>query len=192
LVGGIDEMTDHNYFFYDKLGHWKKEITDASGLLQTNTPGTIGGEGAAFFLLSKNKSQHDYAQLLSLKTIYSPTDSKEIESTISELLNENNLSKNDIHLVLYGLNGDSRRDHWYHEIKDAYFQNTAAGWFKHLCGEYQTSGGFAMWTVANILKSGKVPDSLLLKKSKVPDTIKNILIYNGYSNNHSLLLLRKI
>ena len=57
LVGGIDEMTDHNYFFYKKLGHWKNETVPSSQLLGSGTPGTIGGEGAAFFMLAKEKNE---------------------------------------------------------------------------------------------------------------------------------------
>jgi|SRR5688572_19220829 len=190
LVGGIDEMTDHNYFFYDKLGHWKKEKVAASALLQTNSAGTLGGEGSAFFLLSKFSSENDYACLKGIKTIYNPIDHQEIQDAVNEFLNDNQLIREDISLVLYGFNGDNRNDHWYSALRKNYFQNTSAGWFKQLCGEFQTAAAFAMWLTAIILKSGKIPGKILLEKQK-SERLSHVLIYNMYSNNHSLLLLEK-
>ncbi len=190
LVGGIDEMTDHNYFFYDKLGHWKKEKINSSELLTSLTPGTIGGEGAAFFTLSADKSKQDCATLLGVKTIYNPESAGALQITISDFLKDNGLGREDIGLVLYGFNGDSRSDHWFTSVKENLFINSGAGYFKHLCGEYQTSGSFAMWLAAVCLKEGKVPPAIQWGKQK-SEQLNHVLIYNKYGNNHSLLLLKK-
>lgn len=191
LVGGIDEMTVHNYFFYDKLNHWKKEKINSLSLFKSGTEGTIGGEGASFFALSKIKSATDYARLIGVKTIYNPQNNKEIENSIATLLNQNNLTKENIDLAIYGNNGDIRFDFWYTAIKNEYLKNTPAAGFKHLCGEYQTSTSFAMWLGAVILKSQNIPDLILLNEKKC-EQLKYVLIYNSYGNNHSLLLLQKI
>ncbi len=190
LVGGIDEMTDHNYFFYDKLGLWKKEKINSSRLLQSDSPGTIGGEGSAFFVLNKNKSEDDYAILAGVKTIYNPESAGALHITISEFLKDNGLGRENIDLVLYGFNGDSRSDHWFTFVKENVFMNSGAGYFKHLCGEYQTSGSFAMWLAALCLKEGKVPPVIQWGKQK-SEQLNHVLIYNKYGNNHSLLLLKK-
>ncbi|MDQ3049406.1 MAG: beta-ketoacyl synthase chain length factor [Bacteroidota bacterium] len=191
LTGGIDEMTDHNYFFYDKLGLWKKEKIHSSELLQSNTPGTIGGEGSAFFVLSKKASGDDYAILTAVKTIYNPESTQIMQEIISSFLNENHLGQEDIDLVLYGFNGDNRSDHWYASVKENFLTTSAAGYFKHLCGEYQTSGSFALWLAACCIKNRKIPDAILLEKQK-SERLNHVLIYNMYGNNHSLLLLKKI
>lgn len=190
LVGGIDEMTAHNYYFYDKLNHWKKEKINSLFLFKSGTEGTIGGEGASFFVLSKIKSATDYARLIGVKTIYNPQNNKEIENSIATLLNQNNLTKENIDLAIYGNNGDVRSDSWYSVLKNDYLNNTPAAGFKHLCGEYQTSASFAMWLGAVILKSQKIPHVILLNDKK-REQLNHLLIYNSYGKNHSLLLLEK-
>jgi len=188
LVGGIDEMTDHNYFFYKKLGRWKTEQINSNSLYTSTTKGSIGGEGASFFVLSKKQTPGDYAELKGVKTIYNPANPGQIQNKLAELFAENNIKSSDIDLVLYGLNGDVRTDHWFTSVMENYLKNIPDGVFKHLCGEYQTASAFAVGLAARILKSGVVPDSILYGKLK-PETVRNILIYNSYGNNHSLFLL---
>ncbi len=189
LVGGLDEMTEKNLLIYDRLGIWKKEKISSAKLFQHKTPGTIAGEGASFFVLSKNSSDNDYAKLIAVKTIYTPASPSEINENISSILELNNLNKTDIDLVLYGLNGDVNYDVFIESVKDNYLKNIPAGAFKHLCGEYQTSGAFAMWLAAMILKTQSVPKGILLEKNETINKIKNILIYNCYENNHVVYLL---
>ncbi len=189
LVGGIDEMTDHNYFFYDKLGHWKKEKINSSELLTSLTPGTIGGEGAAFFTLSGDKSKQDYATLLGVKTIYNPLTPASMLTRTNKFLHENNLDNENVDVVLYGNNGDSNSDYWYSYLRENNFKDATTCSFKHLCGEYQTSSAFAMWLGALILKSGKIP-AAILQSSKKSERLSHVLIYNMYENNHSLILLQ--
>ena len=92
-------------------------------------------------------------------------------------------------LVLLGLNGDPSQDVVYENLLSELFKNTMTGSFKHLCGEYFTSGAFALWLAAKILKYQRVPHVV----SGVPVTdskIKHILIYNHYRNlDHSLMLI---
>lgn len=189
LVGGLDEMTEKNLFIYDRLEIWKKEKIKSSELFLHRSKGTIGGEGAAFFVLSKNSSVNDYAKLIGVKTIYNPTTANEIGIEAETLLTENSLTKNDVSLVLYGMNGDVSTDSFYEQIKTVCFPNTPSGGFKQLCGEYQTSSSFAMWMAAMILKNQKIPSGTLLHSQSSAKSLQTILICNHYENNYSLLLL---
>ncbi len=135
---------------------------------------------------------HDYAKLLGVKTIYNPTTPEEINIQIDSLLKENLLSKDDVSLVLYGRNGDTNTDNFYDQFKTQFFLTTPSGAFKHLCGEYQTSGSFAMWMAAMILKNQSVPDAVMHPSQPVALPIKSVLIYNNYENNHSVMLVGRV
>lgn len=189
LVGGLDEMTEKNLLIYSRLNNWKKENIRSNELFAQKSEGTIAGEGASFFVMSKKSSANDYAKLLAVKTIYRPAGAETINEAIESLLNENKLTKNDLSLVLYGLNGDSRSDYFIEDVRNNHLKNIPVGVFKHLCGEYQTSGAFAMWLAAMILKTQSVPDLVLLKKQQLNFPIRHILIYNNYDTNHTLYLL---
>ncbi|HEX8515861.1 MAG TPA: beta-ketoacyl synthase N-terminal-like domain-containing protein [Bacteroidia bacterium] len=189
LVGGHDEMTDKYYRVCDRVGYWKKEATPTMALLESNTDGSIAGEGAAFFMLSNEKSDKNYAKLRSLKFIYKPENQQEIEHRLNEMLSEKGLKAEDIDLVIYGINGDARYDGVYHQLKDNYFPAADAAYFKHLCGEYQTAGSFAMWVAAMAIKTQTIPEAVLIGSRKKRQ-IKNVLIYNSFmGTDHAAFLL---
>jgi 3-oxoacyl-(acyl-carrier-protein) synthase len=192
LIGGLDEMTPNNFLLFDRINRWKKENIPSLNLINAKTEGTIAGEGAAFFVLSNEENESNYAILKGLRIIYKPESKVVVEDKIQELLIENKLTHDDIDLVLYGINGDIRYDNIHYEIKETLFQNTTSGYFKHLCGEYQTSSGFAMWLSAMILKNQQIPKSIIID-NKNHKSISNILIYNNYElENQTLMLLSKI
>jgi 3-oxoacyl-[acyl-carrier-protein] synthase II len=189
LIGGHDEMTDKYYRVCDRIGYWKKEVVPTMELINSKTSGSIAGEGAAFFVLSSEASSSDYAKLRAIKTIYKPESEAEIETKITGLLAEKGLTKDDIDVVVYGINGDVRFDKTYYNLKDNYFKNSTSVYFKHLCGEYQTSGSFAMWMASKILETQSIPQEILIGENKTK-SIKNVLIYNTFLDvDHSVYLL---
>lgn len=189
LTGAHDEMTPKYYRVCDRIGYWKKEGVSTFDLIKSTTPGSVAGEGAAFFMLGKEQNDHSYAKLRGLKTIYKPENNKATEQCIQELLTEKGLSIKDIDLVIYGINGDSRYDHVYYDLKNGLFKDATACYFKHLCGEYQTASSFAMWIAAMILKTQTVPSAVLIGENK-HKPVKNILIYNTFLNiDHSVFVL---
>ncbi len=189
LTGAHDEMTDKYYRVCDRIGYWKKENVSTFDLIHSKTNGTISGEGAAFFMLGKEKSENAYAKIRALKTIYKPANKTEIGAKINDLLSEKGLNFSDIDLVIYGINGDNRYDSVYYDIMKDLFSNATSIYFKHLCGEYQTASSYAMWIASMILKTQTVPSSILIGENK-HKSIKNVLIYNSFLNiDHSLFLL---
>ena len=186
LVGGIDEITDYSFDITNRFGLFKKGISSNLDLFSTISRGSIAGEGAAFFLLSKQSSDQDYAILEDMHTFYKPTDNKQIEYTIRTFLEERSLSMNDIDIVLCGRNGDANGDKIYDYLNGTIFDGTSVSNYKHLCGEYPTSTGFALWLACGVVKSGSVP--AVIGKS-VRKEIKRILIYNHYESIHHSLML---
>lgn len=190
LIGGHDEMTEKYYRVCDRIGYWKKEESvPTMELINSKTNGSIAGEGAAFFILSKEQSETSYAKLRGIKTIYKPENNEEIEQKVTELLTANGLTANDIDLVVYGINGDARFDKTYYHLKDNLFKSSTSTYFKHLCGEYQTAGSFAMWLASKIIKTQSIPSATLIGENKTKQ-IKNVLIYNTFLDaDHSVYLL---
>ena len=183
LVGGTEEMIDVSFTVLTRLGLYKRKPISNLDLYKEESKGTIGGEGASFFLLSGKASTNNLAELVGLKTLYRPTN---IEQGISNFLKEHSLNIKDVDLVITGRNGDIKNDKVYNDLEQSIFANSALVNYKHLCGEYPTSSSFALWLAANIIKTGTVPTIV----ENIGTEPKKVLIYNHYQGNyHSLMLL---
>jgi len=186
LAGAADEITDASHAILSRFGLYKKEPIANTDLFASHTKGTVAGEGAAFFLLSNQSSATDYASLDAVYTFYRPAGTTEVERHIAGLLQQQALSLADIDLVVCGNNGDAKGDTVYHALDKTIFAQHPKAYYKHLCGEYPTSTGFALWLAASIIKNKSLPLAL----GHAPfGNIKRILIYNHYENIHHSLML---
>jgi 3-oxoacyl-(acyl-carrier-protein) synthase len=157
-------------------------------MLKWNSPGSMAGEGAGYFLLSTGRTEKTYACIRDVRTLYKPS-ADEIRQRVISMLSASGLKVQDIDLVLLGINGDNRTDNIYYEFARSMFPGTPLSYYKHLCGEYHTASGFALWLAANILKRQTVPEIIRINDHHW-EPIRNILIYNQYYNvNHSLMLV---
>ncbi len=189
LVGGTDEMTDASFAILTRLGLYKRWPLSNLALFNTSSNGSIGGEGAAFFLLTDKPNSNNLAELIAIKTFYKPTTIKNTELNINAFLLANSVKIEDIDLVITGRNGNLRNDAVYDALNKLLFAQNAKANYKHLCGEYPTSVSFALWLAANIIKKGVVP-AIVAERDIKSQTPKRILIYNHYQNNyHSLMLV---
>jgi len=188
LVGAIDEITNISHTILSRMGLYRQDDHSSAGLFSEKKKGTIGGEGAAFFLLASQPSATDYAKLSGLKTFYKPSGQKEVEAQISSFLTEHSLSMSDVDAVIAGRSGDLRSDEIFDKLGQTLFVNTPTINYKHLCGEYPTASSFALWMAANMVKTGSVPSSL---ESNLPvkSNLKQVLVYNHYQNIHHALFL---
>jgi len=188
LAGGIDEITDINYTIFTRFGLYKQIPVSNLDLINSETKGTIAGEGSVFFLLGNQPTTDDHAQLEGVSTYYKPVDRNEREQNILSFLASHDLSIEDIDLVITGRNGDYRSDALFNELDDSVFKNKPTINYKQLCGEYPTSSSFALWLAANIMKTGVVPPVTGHKSGSI-ERLKRILIYNHYLNIHHSLML---
>jgi 3-oxoacyl-[acyl-carrier-protein] synthase II len=189
LAGGIDEMTPNHLTITRRPGHWKYGPVKNLEMLKWDSPGSLAGEGASFFLLSAGKTDKTYACIRDVKTIYKPSNPDEIKQRVISMLSSSGINISDIDLVLLGINGDNRTDSIYYEFAQSIFPGTPLSYYKHLCGEYHTASGFALWLAANILQRQTVPEIIRINELR-HEPVRNILIYNQYYNvNHSLILV---
>lgn len=189
LVGGIEEMVDTSFKVLTRLGLYKRFPISNLRLFATESKGTIGGEGAAFFLLSDKPSYNNLAELTGIKTVYKP---ENIAAAIKKFCKENSLEIQDLDLVITGKNGDIANDESYKDLEATIFKNTPIANYKHLCGEYPISASFGLWLAANIVKKGEVP-AVVAQGGVNNKPPKKVLLYNHYQNKyHSLMLVSAI
>lgn len=188
LCGGVDELTLKTYKILQRLGVARHE--QMSGDVFKKKNGSIYGEGAAFFLLSSEAGARNYGCLSGLDMLLKPGSVVEVEDFLTAFLKKQQIAPQEVDLILYGNNGDSKGDAIYGHIQQNIFPGNAFGCFKHLCGEYHTSTSFAFWLAAKILMEQHIP-SLVSKSLNKPDQIKNLIVYNHYQGgNHVVFHLQ--
>ncbi len=188
LVGGTEEMIDASFKVFTRLGLYRRKPVSNLSLFATPEKGTIGSQGAGFFLLTGKSSPDNQAELTGLTTFYKPADNEDIEKRITAFLQKYLLTANDIDLVINGKNGDIKNDEIYTSLNSSLFKNNNTANYKHLSGEYSVASVFSLWLAANILKRGAVPGVILENEVKI-DTPKKILIFNHYQNKYYSLML---
>ena len=190
LVGGVDEMVKHHVDTHRLIGHIKEEPIDSAQLLDSDTKGSVMGEGSHFFVLSNQKQVSTYAELVAV-ACYNTLTRESLPKKIRSFLSENQVSIKDIDLIILGNNGDVDFDGYYKDLSKGIFKDTSQAYYKHLSGEFDTASGFAFWLASKILKTQNIPEVTRLNEVQVSNP-KTILIYNQYrGENHSLILLKK-
>jgi 3-oxoacyl-(acyl-carrier-protein) synthase len=189
LLGGIEEITRDHFQITNSMGFWKKDVISNLDLLSGKSPGTIAGEGASFFLLTREESPQNYGKIKGISTRFNPGLKSQATSFINEFLSSQKLNKTDIDLVILGLNSDTDNDAIYDPVSTYFGENIKQTWHKHLCGEHYLASSFAMWLGAKIMKTQSVPDIVSLNRPSETGKINNILIYNHYKNLHHSLIL---
>ena len=190
LLGGFEEISEIDFKIRATAGFWKKEPVESLKLLQYASPGTIAGEGAAFFLLTKRPDPENYARIRDVRTIYRPGGLADIQEKIHQFMDKNKLEVRHLDLVLLGFNGDPEHDEIYHRLEETVFQPPSRAYFKHLCGEHYCASSFGLWLAAKILKHQRIPEAGLLQDNRRPgNPIRHILIYNQNKNIHHSLIL---
>lgn len=187
LVGCYDELTPEYMIIKGKLDYWKKKIPVSTELLQhADTPGTIAGEGTAFFTLCGDADGACCA-VRGIRTISAP-DAAAVEAAVQQVVSDNGLAASDIDVVLCGMNGDARFQSLYAPVSNYFAGRATIAAFKHLCGEYDTTTGFALWLAAQIMRTQQVPEPAVVQKGTGND-IQHLLIVNHYILGSASVLL---
>jgi len=188
LIGGVDELTQMDFALKEKAGYWKED-DKFSHLPDCKSGGTLAGEGSVFFLLNSKplNNCHSYVQDVRIRT------EDNAKGILLELLHDNDLQITDIQVCISGINGDYNENKLYKDFLTKNFGNSVHCYYKHLCGQYDTSSAFALWLANEIIRKQIIPESIKVDpKQKVGNRIENILLYN-YSepNDHAFILVSK-
>ncbi len=186
LVGGVDEFSQLKFDIFNQLGWWRKQPVDNLQLLTGKPlPGTLFGEGAAFFTLTMNKPAQPIACLQAVDSRLTDAHTVEARSYISQFLQQNNCPPQQVDLLLTGRNGDCRTDGLYEEVRQN-FPQAGEAFFKPLCGDYPTCTAFALWLAAQILHQQQLPAYVQLRPAA---QLNRILIFNHSCTGYESLLL---
>ena len=185
LVGACDELIDMYLEVIEKLNIWKPKNTSdkkAFGVGNGNTP----GEGAAFFAVGNMQQPNSIAKLEALQMIYKPRSKEVLLAQVKQFLSIEDIDLDTIDLVLLGHDGGNNAKDDYSQVVDELFSARPQGAFKHLCGEYKTSGAFATWLAVEMIRQQHVPSFVRLNEIESSDT-KRILIFNNYNSSNYVL-----
>lgn len=188
LLGATEELSDCHFVLHEKIAHFKKDDIDALNLFDSNTEGTVYGEGAAAFIVT-SEATADQIKIKDIGSINNPEEG-DIGLAVDRLLDKNGLTHNDIDALVLGMSGDNRYDYRYTDFADKNFNNQGIYTFKNLVGEYPTSAAFATWLGYQVLKNNPVCKEAIYKPTD--RNIKRLLIYNHYYDQyHGFILLEK-
>jgi 3-oxoacyl-[acyl-carrier-protein] synthase II len=192
LVGSYDEAAEVQYNASIRASHFKTEFINNLSLFNTNTKGSIQGEGSGFFMLSGTSSPSSWCILTDMQMVYKPAPG-ELENSLNTFLAENNVNSDKIDLIIGGASGDVQHDGYLNAFIDNHFNETMKTRFKHLSGEYCTATSFALWLGASILKRQQVPEMIKTRPGKQPDKLETILIINQYmGKSFTFILLNRL
>lgn len=190
LIGGIDEMTDYTASLFKLARFIKKDSEGTFPILNSDTEGTVFGEGATFFVLESEKKNSTYAEVKDVEII-NEIPVEKLHEKVALFLESNGMDTSDIDLLITGINGDIVFQEYYDALTQHDFVNTPQVYYKHLSGEYNTASAFGLFVGANVMKLQQVPQ--ILKANGVNKSeFKNILLYNQYRGlDHSFTLISK-
>lgn len=190
LVGATDEMAVRTTELYKLIGKIKSQEALPVDYLHSSTDGVVWGEGSAFFCLQNLKKQNTLAQLRGVHFCNQISSEEELSYFIKAFLEKHRLSSEDIDVLILGISGDKTTDEVYHKVR-GWFPKSVSLYFKHLCGEYNTSSGFALYMASQILAQQAIPTVMKMENRDSSD-IRNVLIYNHFfGEDHSLMLLSR-
>jgi 3-oxoacyl-(acyl-carrier-protein) synthase len=188
LLGGFDETDIHNYTITQRVGYYKALPVHNFELYESDTIGTIQGEGAAFVTLGAQRTDNTYCAINGVKTLIGIRTAEELSYSVLKFLSDNGLAITDIDLLLSGRSGCVRSDVTITQVEQDVFGEIPIAFYKHLTGDYNASSSFATWLIARILKLQKVPDALLPTRISAPK-IRKVLYLNQYMGTEYSLML---
>lgn len=188
LVGGIEEHTPVYLELYRKAN--KLNSGNSHQYYEGKTNGVQMGEGAVFLAISSEK-QNSFSAIEGIGLIYKPDNSNELLSKLNTFLMNYDRALDNIDLVLFGFSGDKNDDKLLLELLPLISNNSATAHYKHLCGDYHTSGAFATWLANKIIEKQSIPHSIRINHH-TKTSINSVLIINEYLGiNFSFTLLTK-
>lgn len=190
LLGGVDENGAHTIEIHKLIGHIKKDSIPLNGLYESNSPGTVFGEGAHFFVLSTKKGPNSYAEMVDVAT-FNTLEPEEVSKACQGFLTENGLGPGHIDAIVLGCNGDAVYDSYYSKLVADLFLEHSQLRYKHLIGECYTASAFGVWLGAKVLRHQAIPEATVYSKGDHAN-LNTILLYNQYrGENHSFILLKR-
>lgn len=180
LVGGIDELTEGSIAALQLAGVYTKENKRPGAVLSPGPGGAVGGEGAAFFVVTTKPIAEKVMKIKKLD-MFKTSDMEEAFEWVK------NFTKDRFCMAALGLNGDDTYAAFYQRLRKELYNENAQAVFKHMCGEYSTAGAYALGMMYEIMDKGVVPEFVDI--SRPVSELKDVLIVNNFKEYFSCWLV---
>jgi hypothetical protein len=119
-------------------------------------------------------------KIAGIEVLYMPEKQKIVDA-VNRLCLENNISVDDIDLLVTGRNGNKENNKVYDDFENIFNMKDKSESYKDIFGESFTTSAYSVCYAYECLKKGITPSGR---------KVKNVLLYNHYENkDHSLILL---
>jgi hypothetical protein len=188
LMGAVDELSPCNFNTERLSGSYKESTCSNIELYESDSAGSIAGEGSAMFIV--NKDPLNAMAKVSAVHIFQAEDVSLVKEQLMQFL-KTNLANEKPDILLSGENGDGRLKIYYDACEQICGEFVTVARFKHLSGEHPTASGFGCWIASEILKHKKIPEHMIKREGGRDN--KRILIYNNYKGiQHSFVLMERV
>jgi hypothetical protein len=189
LLGAVDEISAYNYNIDYLDGWYKKEAVSNLNLYQTNSAGSIAGEGAVMFLVN-GISAGARASIHAITSIHSD-DENIVEDRLRDFIEANLNADEKIDLLITGENGDNRLLRYYIACENIFADGTTIARFKHMSGEFPTASAIGVWLACYIFQTQSLPDHMI-KRNPPKKHFSRMLLYNNFKGRqHSFMMLSR-
>jgi len=185
LVGAADELNPSLESLFDHAGHVRESMKAGKPVWEGDR-GYVMGQGALGFLVSKKQTAESQIKVKAIKLVQKIEAGSEIQKMMDEFLTENQLSLNEIDVIVAGNSGDEKYDLRLNKFLNECRQPIA--YFKNLCGEFFTAGGFGFWLGSEILRRQTIPTAAQ-KETTGRLTARNCIVINHYQDQHYSFIL---
>lgn len=131
LVGAIDEQTVASYAIQQRFGLFRH---------------CLAGEGANFFLISREKTAHTLAEVIGIETRLQHASPQELFTYTSDFLTRHQLTAAAIN---YFIDGTDQADSDKSLLHTTLFPEAKRLTFKEECGEYPTASAYGLFKALN-------------------------------------------
>ncbi|MDR2385829.1 MAG: beta-ketoacyl synthase chain length factor [Tannerella sp.] len=183
LLGGYDELTDHYYTFFDRLGLWDFQPGD------TYKKKSFAAEAAVGMLLANKKNDNTLCEINSAVLMYQP-ENGQVRKSLETILEKACCKPENIDALATGINTIPANDAVYNDFIRNTFGTLPVMCYKHLFGESWSAPALGIYAAAKCLKKNTIPGFMLDATETDLKDVKRILFYNHCKNkSHSLILL---
>ncbi len=187
LLGAADEISSYNYNVDFLAGWYKKETVSNKDLYLCNSPASVAGEGAVMLTVN-SKKEGALAELKAIRTLHS-NNAEDVANELRSFVKKHLPETGSPDILLHGENGDNRLLHYYETAEQQVTKKAALLRFKHMCGEFPTASGQALYFACKLLETQHIPVHMI-KRPGENSPFNTVLIYNNYKGEqHSFMLV---
>lgn len=179
LVGGIDEQTGNSIKALQLSGKFTIEELATANVIEGNNTAAVGGEGAAFFVVTEQPVTDKYICVRSVEVFRA--DESAVQERVQQFADRHQAVNIDV--LITGENGSSRLRQLYQQVQEV-FPAAKSIMFKNLCGDYPVASSFALGMLHHSL-SNNIAAPLSTELSGV----KNVVLVNNFGSYYSCWLL---